>query len=110
LKSVSTNYISGKLEKIEVFRSRGVIRITSTRDKSAYIVQAIGEALRSVSRLKLPLEVLMPPTEKSSHRQRRKWVSKQFNDEALAEIAQLTNTEITTTASGIVSPPVVVST
>ncbi|PQE07101.1 respiratory complex assembly rmp1 protein [Rutstroemia sp. NJR-2017a BVV2] len=88
LKSISANYIFSKVEKIEVFRKRDVVRITSNREKAALIVAEIEDALRHISRTSLLLRPIFPKTKD------KKLEKRHSSELILRTIGQLTNTEI----------------
>lgn len=93
--SISSSYIAGGEENLQIYRPRNVIRITSTREKSAFIVRAIEEAIESVKRIKLRMEHLMPPSDKpGSVDQQQKWFLSQFGEKVLSKVSRLTETEI----------------
>ncbi|KAM3073003.1 hypothetical protein ACMFMG_008722 [Clarireedia jacksonii] len=88
LESISANYLFSELEKIEVFRKREVVRITSNREKAALIVLEIEDALRHITRILVPLRPIFP-------RSKDKGLEKRHSSELiLRTIGQLTDTEI----------------
>jgi Mitochondrial inner-membrane-bound regulator len=88
LSEISANHIAGELEKIEAFRSRGVIRITTGRVKADLIIQDVEQALKRIRRMRISLFDLAPLPENP------KVADKRFDDATLLELSRLTNTDI----------------
>ncbi|RFU30645.1 hypothetical protein B7463_g5681, partial [Scytalidium lignicola] len=91
---ISEEYITGDLEKIEAFKSRGVIRITTTRQKSNIIIQKVEEKLQSIRNLEVSLENLVPPAKRADAEQLKEWTNSNLDDVVLSELSRLTRTDI----------------
>jgi hypothetical protein len=88
LESISANYLFSGVEKIEVFRKREVVRITSNREKAVLIVLEIEDALRHICRMSVLLRPIFPKT-------KYKMLEKRHSSELILKtVGQLTNTEI----------------
>ncbi|KAA8569021.1 hypothetical protein EYC84_000694 [Monilinia fructicola] len=88
LDSVIKRYYLNEPEKIEIYRPRQVLRITSTREKSALIVAEIQDGFRSIRRDELQLKELCHP------RYRSDWESRALTPGVLAKLGELTKTDI----------------
>ncbi|KAB8294711.1 hypothetical protein EYC80_006673 [Monilinia laxa] len=88
LDSVIKRYYLNEPERIEIYRPRQVLRVTSTREKSALIVAEIQDGIRSISRDGLQLKELCHP------RYRSNWESKTLTSGVLAKLGELTKTDI----------------
>lgn len=81
-------YYLNEPEKIEVYRPRKVLRITSTREKSAFIVSEIENGVRSIIRKKIQLKELY------NEHLVRGWEARDITPSVLAKLGELTKTEI----------------
>ncbi|RAL63544.1 hypothetical protein DID88_003588 [Monilinia fructigena] len=88
LDSVIKRYYLNEPERIEIYRPRQVLRVTSTREKSALIVAEIQDGIRSISRDELQLKELCHP------RYRSDWESRTLTPGVLAKLGELTKTDI----------------
>ncbi|KAI9644415.1 hypothetical protein NHQ30_007772 [Ciborinia camelliae] len=88
IESVIKRYYLNEPERIEIFRPRQALRITSTREKSAFILAEIQDGIKSISREKFPLGVLCLPHYK------RGWESRTLTPRVLTKLGELTKTDI----------------
>ncbi|KAH8811406.1 mitochondrial inner-membrane-bound regulator-domain-containing protein [Xylogone sp. PMI_703] len=93
LSVISEEYITDEQEKIEAFKSRGVIRITTTRQKADNIIEQLEEKLHSIQRLEVPFGNLVPAANKDDTKQLEKWIRTNIED-VLPELSRLTRTDI----------------
>lgn len=104
LKVISNEFIANQEEKIEAFRSRGVVRITATKEKSENIFQAIRAALRDIRSLTVDLNPLIPSIQ--SPKAGAKSPNEVILDESsITELARLTETHIARLSDNQVSTP-----
>ncbi|TGO31932.1 hypothetical protein BHYA_0379g00040 [Botrytis hyacinthi] len=88
IESLIKRYYLNDPEKIEIYRPRQVLRITSTREKAALIVAEIQDGIRSISREEFQLKDLC-----FSH-YIRGWENRTLTPEVLAKLGELTKTDI----------------
>lgn len=88
IESLIKRYYLNEPEKIEIYRPRQVIRITSTREKSALIIAEIQDGVSSISRDEIQLKELCP-----SHLLRG-WKSRIVTPLVLTKLGELTKTDI----------------
>ncbi|KAJ8066727.1 hypothetical protein OCU04_004118 [Sclerotinia nivalis] len=88
LESLIKRYYLNEPEKIEIYRPRQVLRITSSREKSALIIAEIQDGLRSISREEFQLKELCPP------HLLRGWEARTLTPEVLTKLGELTKTDI----------------
>ncbi|TGO87043.1 hypothetical protein BPOR_0255g00080 [Botrytis porri] len=88
MESLIKRYYLNDPEKIEIYRPRQVLRITSTREKAALIIAEIQNGIRSISREKFQLKDLC-----FSH-YIRGWENRTLTPEVLAKLGELTKTDI----------------
>jgi hypothetical protein len=89
---IAAEHIGGDDERIDGFRSRHAIRITTTRLKSEVIVNEIERTLKNIRREKIYMGDLMTPG--YSWVQLRQWAEAQFNSSIIKDLSRMTNTEI----------------
>lgn len=89
---IAAEHIGGEDERIDGFRSRHTIRLTTTRQKSELIINEIEQTLGNIRREDVSLSDLMPPGH--NWRQLQKWVDSHFNDSTIKDLSRMTNTEI----------------
>ncbi|KAK2626446.1 hypothetical protein QTJ16_003621 [Diplocarpon rosae] len=95
LDNIQSSYLNGEGEKLEAFRSRKVVRVTSPHVKKPFIVQEFEEALKRSRREHLNLACLVPPGDsKLTHRRVMRWMEKFFDSSTLQSLGELTNTSI----------------
>ena len=90
---VSEKLIANQEEKIEAFRSRGVIRITAPKEKSDIIVQEIRNVLQNTRCLKVDLNVLLPGRYDRKTKA-AKTAGEIYGDSLIHELSRLTETQI----------------
>jgi hypothetical protein len=103
LRLISNKLIASQDEKIEAFRSRGVVRVTAAKEKSESIVHKIQDMLQGIRHLEVDLNALNPKL------QGPKFVDQKldeatYNESVIDELAQLTETQITRLPNNLVSP------
>lgn len=103
LKVISDKLISSQEEKIEAFRSRSVVRITATKDKSEAIVQEIQAMLQGVRSLIVDLNALKPGL-KGPEFGAESSGKVAYDESVINELAQLTETHIIQLPNNQVSP------
>jgi hypothetical protein len=89
---IAAEHIGGEDERIDGFRSRHTIRLTTTRQKSELIINEIEQTLGNIRREDVSLSDLMRPGH--NWRQLQKWVDSHFNDSTIKDLSRMTNTEI----------------
>ena len=85
-------YLAHEDEAMEVFPSRGTIRITTMRHKMDIVISILARDLDSIKREPINLGTLFPKMAKG--RDFMAWQDQNFNDDVLQELSQITNTEI----------------
>lgn len=93
LRVISNKLIASQGEKIETFRSRGVIRVTAAKERSEIIVQEIHNMLQSVRYLEVDLDVLKPESQ-GPNLVARNLHENTYSDSVIEELAQVTETQI----------------
>lgn len=88
IESLIKRYYLNDPEKIEIYRPRQVLRITSTREKAALIIAEIQDGIQSISREEFQLKDLC-----FSH-YIRGWENRTLTPEVLAKLGELTKTDI----------------
>jgi len=96
LAAIFSDLLAGESESIEIFRSRGVIRVTTLQYKRDVVVQAVEEAVKSIRREEIHLSDLYPASYSNKHKNRTlgRWIEKNFDDSVLLELSRITDTEI----------------
>jgi hypothetical protein len=102
LKRISQQLISSDYEKIEAYKSRGVIRITAGRKQAARISNTIVDALKNVSVVEVDLYPLMQLMPGPLAVVKRKFPG-EYGDSVIAELCRLTKTEAVWIADNKVS-------
>ncbi|CAL3964369.1 unnamed protein product [Diplocarpon coronariae] len=93
LDNIQSSYLNGEGEKLEVFRSRGVVRLTCLRTKKPFIVHEFDEALKRSRKEHLTLACLVPPGDsKIDNRKIMRWKEKYLDSSTIQSLGQLTNT------------------
>ncbi|TQS34859.1 hypothetical protein Golomagni_04745 [Golovinomyces magnicellulatus] len=89
-------------EALEVFRSRNVIRITTTKTRKYRILQEIERLVGLINIRKISLGDLMPvPNVKQQTTSRlSQWIVKNFNDRTLTELKRMTGVTVRREAHG----------
>ncbi|CAD6445663.1 91f558a1-26b0-4797-8be9-77ac822c113d [Sclerotinia trifoliorum] len=88
MEALIKRYYLNEPEKIEIYRPRQVLRITSSREKSALIIGEIQDGIRSISRDEFDLKELCPP------HLLRGWEARILTPEVLTKLGELTKTGI----------------
>lgn len=101
LNTIHTTHLHFDEERLEAYRSRNTIRVTTTNAKKYVIVDAIQQAVKCIRRDDINISAILPKN--LSARQIDKFVETHFDDAALAALGQLTNTKITRPARTHVS-------
>ncbi|TAQ85961.1 hypothetical protein B7494_g5728 [Chlorociboria aeruginascens] len=94
LRSISEKYITSNVESVQPFPSRGVIRITTTRAKSRFLVDELEEVLQKFKRIVVSLAPLTPTSKGSKWNKMQKWIVLNFDDSVVSAVARLTKTNI----------------
>ncbi|CZR51415.1 uncharacterized protein PAC_01291 [Phialocephala subalpina] len=95
LNTIHTTYLPNAEERLEVFRSRNTIRVTTTHAKKYAIVDAIQQAVDSIKRGTFNLNGLIPRGADS--KKLEEFMETHFDDAALARLSEITNTKIVRT-------------
>jgi hypothetical protein len=95
LGSIAAVHIDGENERIDGFRSRHTIRITTTRPKSELIVHEIEQALKNVQQRTISLLDLKPPSIPRAYTPKfYKWTDVHFDEETIQALGNITKTDI----------------
>lgn len=90
---ISDEFLGDQDERIEAFRSRQVIRVTATHEKCKRVVEEIQRILLNVHHIELDMSVLSGYSRGPISKSKKRYQNL-FPDSMLAELAQLTETEI----------------
>jgi hypothetical protein len=88
--------VSGSNENIEVFRSRSIIRVTSSKHKCNNVVQEIQRVLRTTRHLEVDIGILNRCATSSIAKKRPEII----DHEVIAELSRVTETKITKLRDG----------
>lgn len=91
---ISSKYITEPDERIDGFRSRCTLRITTSRAKSSLIAGEVEQTLQKIKRLKVDLYGLLTSTRGIRKTDQVKWLASHFDDATLAELSLITRTDI----------------
>ncbi len=89
---INENYLE-EGDKLEIFRSRGVIRFTTKAVNKEMIIQIIENSLTGIERENLKLSLMLPTQGRGIQPHRN--IALHFDDATLAEAAVVTDTTIT---------------
>ncbi|APA12078.1 hypothetical protein sscle_08g068480 [Sclerotinia sclerotiorum 1980 UF-70] len=89
IEALIKRYYLNEPEKIEIYRPRHVLRITSSREKSALIIGELQDGILSISRDEFHLKELCPL------HLLRGWETRSLTSEVLSKLGELTKTDIT---------------
>lgn len=92
LDSIHATHLLFEEERLEAFRSRNTIRVTTTNAKKYAIVDAIQQSVKSIRRGDINLAALL--SKELDGRQVERWIAKHLDDKALAALGEVTNTKI----------------
>jgi hypothetical protein len=93
LNTIHVTHLHFEEERLEAYRSRNTIRVTTTNAKKYAIVEAIQQAVKCIRKDDINISAVLPKD--LSGGQIDKFVETHFDDAALAELGQLTGTKIT---------------
>jgi len=82
------------MARIEGYRERHTLRITTTKAISESIVQEIERVLGSIRRVQINLGVLLPPGPGPRWQRLKNWSSTNYDAAMLNELGNLTKTDI----------------
>lgn len=98
LSAVNVDHIVLDDEKLEIFRSRSVIRITTTNVKRNAIVEAFEKLLETIQVEHFPLGAFIPSNSvhirQKELRSLERSVDRHFDSRTLQELSELTHTSI----------------
>jgi hypothetical protein len=90
------NLLPGDDEKLEVFLSRSVVRISTVHVKKEWIIQAFRSAMTHIRREKLLIADLIPSSLPRNRNQLiDKWADLNLDETTLKEVGRLTGTTLT---------------
>lgn len=92
MNTIHTTYLPNAEERLEVFRSRNTIRVTTTHAKKYAIVDAIQQAVSGIQRRVINLNGLIPRDTDS--KKLEAFMETYFDNATLARLAEITNTKI----------------
>lgn len=93
-------YLAHEDEAMEVFPSRGIIRVTTMRHKLEIVVDLLARDLDLIQREPIFLGALFPKMAKA--RDFEAWQARTFSDSILQELSHITSTEISRISKNMV--------
>lgn len=81
-------------EKLEVFRSRNVVRVATSGPKRAWILEGVQELLNAITKEKIALGNLVPGGSKGDGPLNKSWVKQTFDDRTMQEITKIVQIKI----------------
>jgi hypothetical protein len=88
--------VSGSNENIEVFRSRSIIRVTSSKHKCGNLVREIQRVLRTICHLRVDINILNQGAAASTTKKKPEAIGLGV----IAELSRVTETKITKLLDG----------